>query len=533
MSAQRAEALKVATVTPLHAELKAETKSVPKTSTKPRAAASKLAPAPDGISVDAIAPELSGMLRVLTCGSVDDGKSTLIGRLLWDATDLFDDQRATIERGKRVDGGNPDFSLLMDGLVAEREQGITIDIAWRYFDTAHRRFVVIDSPGHEQYTRNMASGASHADVAIMLIDARHGIKTQTRRHAAILDLVGVKRVILAVNKMDLAGWSEDTFKQIEADFRALSMSFGFWEAVAIPVAAVSGDNVASRSAHMPWYKGPSLLEHLEELPSRGTEATGPFRFPVQTVLRDTRNDFRGLAGTVSAGSVRVGETVVDALSRKSARIQRIATMDGDQDEAFQGQAVVIQLDTDIDVARGAVLSRADTKPVVARSLETRLIWLNETAYDPRGSYLLRTSTDLTPVSSLEIRALLELATLETHPSSVCAVNDIAIAHVALARGAAIDTFKDAPETGSFILVDAISGASIAAGVVTSVSAEADAANADTFVLTRAILERGLCADIKDQPQSEAEFRRRANEVALILRAAGISVEIESPPDYSI
>ena len=302
------------------------------------------------------------MLRVLTCGSVDDGKSTLIGRLLWDATDLFDDQRATIERGKRVDGGNPDFSLLMDGLVAEREQGITIDIAWRYFDTAHRRFVVIDSPGHEQYTRNMASGASHADVAIMLIDARHGIKTQTRRHAAILDLVGVKRVILAVNKMDLAGWSEDTFKQIEADFRALSMSFGFWEAVAIPVAAVSGDNVASRSPHMPWYKGPSLLEHLEELPSRGTEATGPFRFPVQTVLRDTRNDFRGLAGTVSAGSVRVGETVVDALSRKSARIQRIATMDGDQDEAFQGQAVVIQLDTDIDVARGAVLSRADTKP---------------------------------------------------------------------------------------------------------------------------------------------------------------------------
>jgi bifunctional enzyme CysN/CysC len=530
MSAQRAEALK--DVTPA-APVTAETKSGSKSQVKSKPVASKPKLATQSSGVDVIAPELSGMLRVLTCGSVDDGKSTLIGRLLWDATDLFDDQRATIERGKRVDGGNPDFSLLMDGLVAEREQGITIDIAWRYFDTAHRRFVVIDSPGHEQYTRNMASGASHADVAIMLIDARHGIKKQTRRHAAILDLVGVKRVILAVNKMDLVDWSEETFNTIEADFRALSMSFGFWEAVTIPVAAVSGDNVAKRSEHMTWYKGPSLLQHLEELPSRGTEATGPFRFPVQMVLRDTRNDFRGLAGTVSAGSVRVGETVVDALSRKSARIQRIATMDGDLEEASQGQAVVIQLDTDIDVARGAVMSRADTKPTVARSIETRLVWLNETAYDPQGSYLLRTATDLTPVSSLEIRALLKLETLETLPSSECAVNDIAIAHIALARGTAVDTFVEAPETGSFMIVDAISGASIAAGVVTGVSAEANKADANTFVLTRAMLERGLSADIKDQPRFEAEFRRRANEVALILRAAGVSVEIESPPDYSI
>ncbi len=479
-----------------------------------------------------LAPELSGMLRLLTCGSVDDGKSTLIGRLLWDATDLFDDQRETLQRGKKVDGGNPDFSLLMDGLVAEREQGITIDIAWRYFDTATRRFVVIDSPGHEQYTRNMASGASHADVAILLVDARHGIKKQTRRHAAILDLVGVKRVILIVNKMDLVDWSEQKFRQIEADFQTLSWRFGFWEAIAIPAAAVSGDNVARKSEHMPWYKGPHLLAHLEELPSRGTEATGPFRFPVQTVLRDGR-DFRGLAGTVSAGSVRVGETVVDALSKRVARVQRIATMDRDLDEARQGQAVAIQLDIDLDIARGAVLSKADAKPVVARSLETRLVWLCETAFDPRGAYLLRTATDLIPVSSLEIRSLLDLETLAAHPSSVCSVNDIAIAHIALGRAAAIDTFADAPETGSFMLVDAITGASIAGGVVTAVSAEAAETNADTFVLTRAMLERGLNADIKDQPQAESEFRRRANEVALILRAAGVAVEIESPPDYSI
>jgi bifunctional enzyme CysN/CysC len=332
--------------------------------------------------------------------------------------------------------------------------------------------------------------------------------------------------------MDLVDWSERAFRQIENDFRTLSWRFGFWEAIAIPVAAVSGDNVARNSEHMPWYTGPHLLRHLEDLPSRGTEAVGPFRFPVQTVLRDGR-DFRGLAGTVSAGSARVGETVVDALSKRGARIKRIATMNGDLEEAAQGQAVAIELDEDVDIARGAVLSKADAKPVVARSLETRLVWLSETAFDPRGAYLLRTATDLVPVSSLEIRALLDLETLATEPSSECSVNDIAIAHVALGRAAAIDAFADAPETGSFMLVDAITGASIAGGVVTSASSEAAETKSDTFVLTRAMLERGLNADIKDRPQAEAEFRRRANEVALILRAAGVAVEIESPPDYSI
>jgi bifunctional enzyme CysN/CysC len=284
---------------------------------------------------------------------------------------------------------------------------------------------------------------------------------------------------------------------------------------------------------MPWYKGPTLLQHLEELPSRGTEPKGPFRFPVQTVLRDSRNDFRGLAGTVSAGSVRVGETVVDALSKRSAKILRIATMDGDFEQASQGQAVAIQLDTDIDVARGAVLSKADARPVVARSLETRMVWLSETPYDPRGSYLLRTATDLTPVSNLKIRALLDLETLATTPSAECGANDIAIADIALGRPAAIDTFGEAPETGSFMLVDAITGASIAGGVVTEAKAQAAEADENTFVLTRAMLERGLNADLGDRPETEAEFRRRANEVALILRAAGINVEIESAPDYSI
>jgi bifunctional enzyme CysN/CysC len=231
--------------------------------------------------------------------------------------------------------------------------------------------------------------------------------------------------------------------------------------------------------------------------------------------------------------VRVGETVVDGLSKRSAKVLRIATMDGDLEQASQGQAVAIQLDTDIDVARGAVLSKADARPTVARVLETKMVWLSETAYDPRGSYLLRTPTDLTPVSSLKIRALLDLETLETHPSDVCSTNDIALADIALGRPAAIDTFGDAPETGSFMLVDAITGASIAGGVVAVAKAEAAAADENSFVLTRAMLERGLNSDLGDKPQTEAEFRRRANEVALILRSAGINVEIESAPDYSI
>ena len=481
-------------------------------------------------SSTAVARDLDGIVHILTCGSVDDGKSTLIGRLLWDASDLYDDQRATIERSERRAGGTdqPDFSLLVDGLEAEREQGITIDIAWRYFDTATRRIVIIDSPGHEQYTRNMASGASHADIAIMLVDARSGIKKQTRRHAAILDLVGVKRVILAVNKMDLVDWSEEKFRKIEADFRTLSWKFGFWEALVIPVSAVTGDNVATRSTAMPWYTGDYLLEHLEKLPSRGSAAGGAFRLPVQTVLRDGR-DFRGLAGSLTSGSVKVGDLVVDALSGKSAKVERITTMSGDLKQASAGQAVALQLDTDIDVARGAVLSSPANRPIAAQTLDARLVWLSETAFDTRSGYLFRSATDLVPISTLEIKALLELATLTSRPATACGVNDIAIAHIELGRRAALDIFSDLTGTGNFMIVDAITGASLAAGVVTAINARAETHEAHHFVLTREMLVRGLCRDLGTTPQEREEFTRRANEAALLLRAAGIAVKIEPVP----
>ncbi len=475
------------------------------------------------------ARELNGILRLLTCGSVDDGKSTLIGRLLFDASDLYDDQRATIERSKLAGGsGQPDFSLLVDGLAAEREQGITIDIAWRYFDTEKRRFVVIDSPGHEQYTRNMASGASHADVAIMLVDARSGIKKQTRRHAAILDLVGVRRVVLAVNKMDLVDFDQAKFNAIAADFAALTQRFGFNEAIAIPLSAVHGDNVARRSAHTPWYTGPTLLEHLDSLPSRVSQAGGAFRMPVQTVLRDGL-DFRGLAGTVTAGAVCVGDRIVDALSGQSSRVLRIATMGRDLEMARAGQAVAIQLEHDLDIARGAVLSGAGPEPVTATSLDVRFVWLNEAAFDPKAAYLLRTATDLVPIAKLQVDALLDLESLTTRAASDCGMNDIALAHIDLGRASAVDAFGDLPDTGCFMIVDTLTGASVAGGVVTAAHEGALRAapnhTADAFVLSRERLA-GLCADLGDSMADQAERERRAHEVMALFAAAGVAAALK-------
>ncbi len=310
--------------------------------------------------VAAPVPETGAMVRLLTCGSVDDGKSTLIGRLLWDATTIAEDQRDAVRHASQnrlVNGEKIDFSLLLDGLQAEREQGITIDIAWRYFETTHRRFVIIDAPGHEQYTRNMATGASHADVAILLIDARHGAKRQTRRHAAICNLVGIKKIVLAVNKMDLIDWSEQRFRAIEADFRAMAAGFGFTQVAAIPVAALPGDNVARPSSAMPWYSGPTLLDYLEAVDANVEPRDAPFRMPVQLVLRHA--DFRGYAGTVASGRIRPGDRIVDARSGLGASVRRIATMNGDLAFAAKGDAVAIELDTDLDISRGAVLSEID------------------------------------------------------------------------------------------------------------------------------------------------------------------------------
>jgi sulfate adenylyltransferase subunit 1 len=472
-------------------------------------------------------PETGAMVRLLTCGSVDDGKSTLIGRLLWDATAIAEDQRAAVRHASQnrlVNGEKVDFSLLLDGLQAEREQGITIDIAWRYFETAHRRFVIIDAPGHEQYTRNMATGASHADVAILLIDARHGAKRQTRRHAAICNLVGIKKIVLAVNKMDLINWSEQCFRAIEADFRAMAAGFGFTQVAAIPVAALPGDNVARPSSAMPWYSGPTLLDYLEAVDANVEPRDAPFRMPVQLVLRHA--DFRGYAGTVASGRIRPGDRIVDARSGLGASVRRIATMNGDLAFATKGDAVALALDTDLDISRGAVLSELTRRPINADVIEARLVWLAETPFDPEMGYLLRTATDLTPVTSMSVSALVNFETLASTPAHGCAMNDIADCRILLGRSTPLDLFADLPGTGNFVLVSAVDGATVAGGVITWAQSGASTVGDNVFVLNRELLARGLCADLGDSPADLAEFHRRAQEAAILLRSVGIPVLIE-------
>ena len=479
-------------------------------------------------SVAVEAPHGGALVRLLTCGSVDDGKSTLIGRLLWDSAGVTEDQRAAVtlaSHNRAVNGEKIDFSLLLDGLQAEREQGITIDIAWRYFETPARRFIIIDSPGHEQYTRNMATGASHADIAILLVDARHGAKRQTRRHAAICDLVGIKRVVLAVNKMDAVGWSEARYREIEADFRTMAGSFNFAQVSIIPVAALTGDNVAYRSMEMPWYAGPTVLDDLEAVDPEAAPAEAPFRIPVQLVLRAS-GDFRGYAGTVTSGRINVGERIVDARSGLGATLRRISTMNGDRAFAAKGDAVTLVLDTDLDISRGAVLSEVPRRPINADVIETRLVWLSETPFDPEAGYLLRTATDLTPVTSMSVSALVDFETLASAPAHACGVNDIADCRILLGRPTAIDLFRDLPLTGNFVLVSAIDGATVAGGVITWAQAGAPAVGDNVLVLNRELLARGLCADLGESPADVAEFNRRAQEVAALLRSAGVPVLVE-------
>jgi bifunctional enzyme CysN/CysC len=474
------------------------------------------------------AQQAGAMVRLLTCGSVDDGKSTLIGRLLWDAAGVTEDQRVAVElasHNRAVNGEKIDFSLLLDGLQAEREQGITIDIAWRYFETPGRRFIIIDSPGHEQYTRNMATGASHADIAILLVDARHGAKRQTRRHAAICDLVGIKKVVLAVNKMDAVGWSEARYREIEREFLAMVGSFNFAQVMTVPVAALTGDNVVYRSTAMPWYAGPTLLDYLEAVDPVAEPADAPFRLPVQLVLRAS-GDFRGYAGTVASGRIKVGDRIVDARSGLGATLRRIATMNGDLPYASKGDAVTLVLDTDLDISRGAVLSETARRPVNADVIEARLVWLSERPFDPEAGYLLRTATDLTPVTSMSVSALVDFETLASTPAHACGVNDIADCRILLGRATALDLFRDLPCTGNFVLVSAIDGATVAGGVITWAQAGAPAVGDNVLVLNRALLARGVCADLGDSPADEAEFNRRAQEVAVLLRSAGVPVLIE-------
>ncbi|MDP2804064.1 MAG: sulfate adenylyltransferase subunit CysN [Phreatobacter sp.] len=407
------------------------------------------------------------LLRFITCGSVDDGKSTLIGRLLYDAKMIFDDQLSTLERDSRKHGtvgDEIDLALLVDGLEAEREQGITIDVAYRFFTTDRRSFIVADTPGHEQYTRNMATGASTADAAIILVDARKGILTQTKRHTYICSLLGIQNIVLAINKMDLVDFAGERFFKIVSEYIGFAQSLGFGNIRPVPISARFGDNVANKSQRMSWYDGPSILAHLEKIPIADREGTGPFRFPVQWVNRPNL-DFRGLAGTVASGRIEVGEEVQVVSSSKRSRVSRIVTFDGDLTVAEAGQAVTLMLEKDVDVTRGDLLCRPDATPDIADQFQGHLLWMGDDPMLQGRSYFLRLGTATVPVRVTTLKTKIDINTLEARPGRTLALNEIGVCTFAAAHPLPIESYADHRRTGSFILIDRATNATVGAGMV--------------------------------------------------------------------
>jgi bifunctional enzyme CysN/CysC len=417
----------------------------------------------------AVAPDVStkGLLRFLTCGSVDDGKSTLTGRLLYDSKRISEDQLASIARDSSrygTLGGETDLALLVDGLQAEREQGITIDVAYRYFATPRRAFIVADTPGHEQYTRNMATGASTADLAIVLVDARKGVLTQSRRHSYICSLLGIRSIVLAVNKIDLVGWSEQVFHRIVEEFLGFVRPLNFRSVVTIPIAARYGDNITTCSPRTPWYGGPSLLDHLEEVEIEQVATRLPLRFPVQWVNRPDL-DFRGYAGTLASGGVAVSDDIVVASSGKRSRIERIVTFDGDRDSATAGDAVTITLADDIDVGRGDILVSPQLRPEVADQFGAHLLWMSEEPMLPGRSYLLRIGTSTLPAQVTALKHRIDVNTLEQRPGRTLGLNEIGFCNLSTASPVAFDAYADNRSTGAFILIDRFTHATVGAGMI--------------------------------------------------------------------
>ena len=411
--------------------------------------------------------EGKSLLRFLTCGSVDDGKSTLIGRLLYDSKRLFEDQLATLQAESEkfgTAGDDIDFALLVDGLVAEREQGITIDVAYRYFATDRRRFIVADTPGHEQYTRNMATGASNSDLAVLLVDAENGILTQTRRHAYIVSLLGIRHVVLAVNKIDLIGFDEERFVDIRNAFAEFASQFDFESIVTIPMSARYGDNVIDRSPNTPWYGGPTLLEHLETVEVDVETVSKPFRFPIQWVNRPNAT-FRGYAGTVASGEVKRGDRVVVARTGQAAKVARVVTLDGDLDEAEAARAVTLTLDAEIDASRGDILVAPDHRPEVSDQIAAHVIWMSAEALLPGRPYLLKSGTRTVGAAVSELKHQVDIESLKQLAAKTLGLNDIGLVNLSLSEPLAFDLYDDNKTTGSFILIDRFTNATVAAGMI--------------------------------------------------------------------
>ena len=428
------------------------------------------APAPE-IDIHAYlkAEEGKDLLRFVTCGSVDDGKSTLIGRLLHDSEAILDDQLDDLAADSRTagtQGGDLDLALLVDGLRAEREQGITIDVAYRFFSTDRRRFIIADTPGHEQYTRNTATGASTADLAVVLADARKGLLTQTRRHVFIASLLGIRGFVLAVNKMDLVGWDEDVFRNIARAYGDFARSLDLDDAVCIPISALAGDNVLQRSPKAPWYEGPSLMETLETAEVSTHPARRPFRMPVQWVNRPNP-DFRGFSGAVAAGVVRPGDAVRAYPSERTSTVARVVAHGGDLDAAAAGQAVTLVLDGEIDVSRGDVLAAAEDGPRVTDRFAAHLVWMGTEPLLPRRRYLMKIGAKTVMAQVTDLRYRIDMDTLEHAPADTLGLNEVGYCDFALDQAIAFDLYREVRETGGFILIDSFHNGTIAAGMIDS------------------------------------------------------------------
>jgi bifunctional enzyme CysN/CysC len=411
--------------------------------------------------------EHKSLLRFITCGSVDDGKSTLIGRLLFDSKLIFEDQLASLEKDSRrhgTVGDDIDFALLVDGLSAEREQGITIDVAYRFFATDKRKFIVADTPGHVQYTRNMATGASTADLAVILVDARQGLLTQTRRHSFIVSLLGIRHVILAINKIDLVGFDQGVFERIAAEYRDFAADFGFESLVAVPLSARYGDNVMTRSPNTLWYQGPTLLERLETVEVSDTSLGRPFRLAVQWVNRPNL-DFRGFSGTISSGSVRPGDPVVVARSGRTSRVRAIVTHDGDLAEAGAGEAVTLTLEDEIDISRGDVLAPPDRRPQVSDQFAASVLWMAEDALLPGRPYLLKIGTRTVTAQVTEIRHQVDVDSFQKLAARTLRLNEVGEVDIATSEAIAFDPYADDRATGAFILIDRASNLTVGAGMI--------------------------------------------------------------------
>ncbi len=413
------------------------------------------------------AHERKDLLRFITCGSVDDGKSTLIGRLLYDTQLIYEDQLAAVRRDTvkyGTTGEELDLALLVDGLQAEREQGITIDVAYRYFSTEKRKFIIADTPGHEQYTRNMATGASTAQLAILLVDARKGVQVQTRRHSFIVSLLGIRHLVLAINKMDLVEFDQAVFERIREDYGDFVDKLGVRDVRCVPVSALRGDNVVQPSTAMSWYRGPTLLQLLEEVEVAADRNLRDFRFPVQYVNRPNL-DFRGFCGTIAAGTVRPGDPVVAFPSGRRSQITAIVTADGELAEAFAGQAVTLTLRDEIDVSRGDLLVHPSRLPAVADTFDARVVWMADTPLLPGRQYDLKLGTRLVPAMPSLLHHRIDVNTLEHQRAEELGLNEIGYCRFALNQPVPFDPYEEIPGAGGFIIIDRVSNATVGAGMI--------------------------------------------------------------------